>query len=392
MWRSPDRLRIPLSPETSVFVTGIPPDMPLSRIHELFQEFGPIVLIRSRQNPQQGRTHRDHCVIHYGVKNHAVAAVGGMNDYEVSTGRRIKVSSNREKYDRFSEAVNIIKRMEETRQCLVDWVMPRGGRERSSVFVDGVPFKFTADQVRERLTQYGTILGIKMPRPGPSRLTAFAIVTYSHPSEADAAIRQENGLRWGGRKISVLLDTNISSTGNGSAPTAGPAISVNASVLPSISSSLTSRLNDIPGIFHMPPPAAAPEAKDRLRDIADYSADYSFYDRLRLISEIEALVSPHAHLSVLYTSSKEITSSDYVLKRANTKRKDSTIRILVETENRDEEGSSTGLIQTPVSSDLTQLVDTTKLDRGVNAILIAPAPRMTNAIKMLSMKSEVWIV
>ncbi|CAK4715100.1 unnamed protein product [Aphanomyces euteiches] len=71
--------------------------------------------------------------------------------------------------------------------------------QNSTVFVGGLPFETTEDQLRDVFEKYGEITNIQFMKQRNGRFNGKALVTYSEPSEAKDALvldGEELGSRW----------------------------------------------------------------------------------------------------------------------------------------------------------------------------------------------------
>jgi RNA recognition motif-containing protein len=86
----------------------------------------------------------------------------------------------------------------------------------SKVYVGGLPYSTTSDELREKFGGYGTVVSadVIMDRTtGQSR--GFGFVEMSSEEEAKKAIDQLNGQELGGRRLKVDMASPQTGGGNG---------------------------------------------------------------------------------------------------------------------------------------------------------------------------------
>ncbi|TPX30583.1 hypothetical protein SmJEL517_g05887 [Synchytrium microbalum] len=344
LWRNPSKLRISEAQETSIFVGGIPFEMDLFHLMQLFSKYGVITLVRARPDPIARATirHRGFGVIHFQRSAQAFAAIKSMNGFNVAVERVLRVEKNREPKDQFLEAVRTTSKLETVKQSFADWIMPFPDRHRSSILipyetrltlqqtergflfvVDGLPDEIDELDVRERFAKYGNILCFGMPPSARSRPSGrYCFMSFSEPNEADAAIRGMNGTFWGDKFIGVRLDNRRPQTTATSPMKLLPQSLATRMIVNNISINASSKK------ICMPPPISPAEASERMREVIDET----FKTQASLVEYIERLVSPHAHLSVVFAKNDV---KDYILERRPLNPNRSVVKVFLQKEEVD---------------------------------------------------------
>lgn len=74
----------------------------------------------------------------------------------------------------------------------------------TKLFVGGIPYRTTEEELRQLFSQIGEVLSVFIPMDRETnRPRGFAFVEMANEDEADKAIAQFNGSDMGGRQIAV---------------------------------------------------------------------------------------------------------------------------------------------------------------------------------------------
>ncbi len=74
------------------------------------------------------------------------------------------------------------------------------------LFIDGIPYFFTDQQLKELFVPYGTVLSAEVAKDPRGRHLQFGYVEMAAPHEANMAIQQLNRSKLNGRFLLVIQD------------------------------------------------------------------------------------------------------------------------------------------------------------------------------------------
>ncbi|TPX50001.1 hypothetical protein SeLEV6574_g01176 [Synchytrium endobioticum] len=298
---------------TSISVSGVPRDVPLSSLAAIFTSNGceNLTLIRSRQysKPPPTEWHQGHCIIHFSTPEDAQNAIQLMEGLNIKGTFAISIQPNREPEELFHEAIRGVIDLERTRQPLVKWINPSAHMgDRHVIIVDGLPLKATNSEIRCLFSKYGAITHIRRGTQQSNCYGAFASITYSDAAEAKKAMTEMNGKMYKYRPIGIRLDTRTMAYPKAHrTPSAVSATATNSELGGNAIRKERDEGMDTLKIA-MSPPSDMTESLERFRILTDHIYD----TRQRLVREIERRIRPHGHLTVCLQ--KDLTEH-YILER-----------------------------------------------------------------------------
>lgn len=174
-------ISVVLDTGSTVFLTNYAPESGEADIREILQPYGELISVRFPS--LQGNKRRRFCYVQFKLPAQAQSAVDDLDGKEIN-GFSIacKISNPAIKKSRAETTVN-------------------DGR---TLFVGGINFKATEDELQQEFTKYGNVELIRMPlhETMKTRNKGIAFITYSSMEEANNALTM-NGMHWKGRDLKV---------------------------------------------------------------------------------------------------------------------------------------------------------------------------------------------
>lgn len=179
-------ITVVLDTGSTVFLTNYSPTADEKEMRALLEPYGEIISIRFPS--LQGNKRRRFCYVQFKLPGEAQSAVNELDGKEINGLNLVcKISNPSERKTRQETSVN-------------------DGR---TVFIGGLSFKASEEEVREAFARHGKISLIRMPlhETMKNRNKGIAFVTYESGEEAQAAL-QMSGKRLKDREIKVEIATD----------------------------------------------------------------------------------------------------------------------------------------------------------------------------------------
>uniref|UniRef100_G3PGG6 RNA-binding protein 28 n=1 Tax=Gasterosteus aculeatus aculeatus TaxID=481459 RepID=G3PGG6_GASAC len=177
--------------QRTLFVSPLPAEATNQRLEEIFSEIGPVK--QCFVVKEKGDTCRGFGYVIYSMVEDARRALKEVKEYD---GRRIIVAVAKRKKDKGKKGTSPTEHEQK----------PKGVRKtqlKSRLIIRNLSFKCSEDDLKQILSQFGTVLEAKIPLKPDGKMRGFAFVLFKNVCEAGNALNAMNMKEIKGRQVAI---------------------------------------------------------------------------------------------------------------------------------------------------------------------------------------------
>uniref|UniRef100_A0A8C9XW42 RNA-binding protein 28 n=1 Tax=Sander lucioperca TaxID=283035 RepID=A0A8C9XW42_SANLU len=186
-------------PTQTIFVSSLPASATNERLEEIFSEIGPVkqcFVVREKGTEKC----RGFGYVTYSMQEDAQRAMKEIKDYD---GKKLSISVAKKK----------INDKRKTGVCINASAAPKGNEQKSKGFrkthlkarliIRNLSFKCSEDDLKQVLSEFGTVLEANIPLKPDGKMRGFAFVLFKNVSEAAIALKAMNLKEIKGRQVAI---------------------------------------------------------------------------------------------------------------------------------------------------------------------------------------------
>jgi polyadenylate-binding protein len=181
---------------TNVYVKNIPLDYSEEKLREFFNKFGDVqscVISKDKNDPTISKGFG---FVNFQDAASAVAAVEGLNGFEISADKKLYVGRAQKKAEREKELRDKFEHLKQERQKKYAGV---------NLYIKNLADEITEERLKQEFSKFGSITSAKIMVDGNGKNKGFGFVCYTSPEEATKAVTEMNGRMLEGKPLYVAL-------------------------------------------------------------------------------------------------------------------------------------------------------------------------------------------